>query len=130
MKVTIDKCERCGAIFEDEVKYNEHIETHKVLDIFEAAFPSVKNKGCRFANGEWNVPRDKSWYERFKKRLVEIVGDIGYEPFSYGWYRSLNDSNSPYDGLAYRFMCICPFCYREWGQPYYANHCNHKDKKE
>ena len=128
MKTTIDKCNQCGALFEDEAQYRKHIETHAILTVFEGAFPSVKDEGCKFANGGWTVQRSKDWLTRYKDRLVEVIGDIDYPPFSYGWFRCLDDGGSPFYGIACRTLNICPQCYREWGQPFFANNCLHQDK--
>lgn len=128
MKTTIDKCNKCGALFEDEAKYTEHVEMHAILMILEGAFPKVVDDHCAFANGGWTVQRDKDWLDRYIDRINIAVGDIGAPPQSYGWYRCLGDGGSMLYGPACRILNICPKCYREWGQAYYANNCNHKDK--
>ncbi|KKL27010.1 hypothetical protein LCGC14_2389490, partial [marine sediment metagenome] len=55
MKVTIDKCETCGALFEDEKKYMLHVEAHQIITTMKGAFPEVKDENCKFANGGWSV---------------------------------------------------------------------------
>ena len=128
MKATVDKCEQCGALFEDEKQFVEHCKTHQLLTMFEGAFPKVVDDECRFANGGWTVQRDKDWLDRYRDRIVEVVGDIGYPPESYGWFRCLDDGGNPFYALACRMLHVCRQCYREWGQPYHANKCNHADK--
>jgi len=128
MKTTIDKCEKCGVLFEDETKYTEHLEMHAIILIIEGAFPPVVDEHCDFANGGWTEQRSKDWLDRYKERIIEAVGDIGYPPFSYGWFRYLDDSGSMLYGPACRILNVCPKCYREWGQPYHVNHCNCQDK--
>ncbi len=64
----------------------------------------------------------------YRKDIVELIGDIGRMPFTYGWYRTLDDTGSLYYSLACRITNICPTCLREWGQAYYANNCDHHEK--
>lgn len=99
---------------------------------------------CRFANGEWCYQRSDVDYLRFVDALIKAVND--YEPWiaekyeEYGGLkrehigggyiigRFLDDGSSE----LYDYYClvsnICKVCYREWGQPYYANNCNHNAK--
>ena len=128
MKVTIEKCEQCGKLFEDSDKYNAHIKTHNLITVINGAFPKVKDKGCCFANGDWNVQRTEEWLHNYKQAIIEAVDIKDFPPFSYGWYRCLDDGGSMYYGPACRMMNVCPICFLEWGQPYYANNCNHVQK--
>ena len=128
MKVTIDKCETCGALFQDEEKYATHVNDHRLILIAEGAFPKVVDENCEFVNGGWNVQRTKEWLRRYKQRIAHIINIKDPSPYSYGWYRTLDDGGSMFYGLACRVMNICLKCFREWGQPYYANSCDCKDK--
>lgn len=130
MKVTIDKCEQCGATFEDEQKYQAHLQIHANLTLLEGAFPKVKDEGCRFANGGWSVQRSQEWLEQYKDRVESLVGKIQYEPWTYGWFRWLNDGDNPYYVAALRALQVCGTCYREWGQQYYTNHCDHSGQED
>ena len=130
MKQTVDKCEQCGALFEDPQRYSDHAETHKKLTVLEETFPKVPDDGCEFANGEWYVLRDADWLTRYKDAVVAMVGKTRYTPWSHGWFRLLDDGGSPYYGAACRALNVCETCYREWGQSYYANNCQHIDKRE
>jgi ribosome-binding protein aMBF1 (putative translation factor) len=130
MKTTIDKCENCGALFEDEQKYQKHIKKHNTIIAINGAFPPVKDKNCVFANGGWNVQRSEKWLTDYKQAIEEAVNNKDYPAFSYGWYRCLDDGGDMLYGIAGRVMNICRECYREWGQPYYAHHCNHQDKPQ
>lgn len=125
MKVTVNKCEQCGAVIEDDATYEKHVENHAKLTLLDGAFPPVQEEGSCFANGYWCVKRDADWLARYKDRVQEIVGDIGYPAWSYEWFRSLSDGASPFYGVACRAMNVCPKCFREWGQPWFANHCQH-----
>lgn len=103
-----------------------------------------KDEHCEFANGGWSRQRTKEEYERLQDALVEGVKK--YEPWINEHYAKHGGINREYMGVGYiigrflsdgrsdlyRFYCllpnICSKCYREWGQPYYANHCDHRDK--
>ena len=128
MRIQVDKCEQCGATFQDEVKYADHMKTHELLTMFDGAFPKVEDDSCRFVNGGWNVQRDQDWLERYTDRIVECIGDLGHKIKSYAWFRTLDDGGHVFYGRACRILNICPKCYREWGQQYYANNCNCIDK--
>jgi len=128
MKTTIDKCEQCGRLFEDEAKYEAHVQAHRNLLVLEGAFPKVKDEGCKFANGGWSVQRSQEWLYRYKAAILELVPACDYAPFTYGWWRTLDDGGSMYYGVALRIEQVCPKCFREWGQPFYAINCSHTDK--
>jgi len=125
--ITVNKCEKCEALFEDKEKYGIHIDRHAKEDAFNAKYPEVENEGCEFGNGKYSVQRTEEWFGLFIKDMLKEVesSDISYAPFSYGWFRSLQDGGHWQYSLAYRWQCICNICFKEWGQPYYANHCSH-----
>ena len=87
----------------------------------------------KFANGGYYIQRDSAWLRYFRKYVYTTVKNhnpgIDYTPETYGWYRCLDDSNSPYYNLALRLTYICPICYKEWGQMYFANNCKHEETK-
>jgi len=132
MKVAMNKCEMCGRLFDDDKKYEQHLEKHRAIEIINGMFPEVEDVNCEFANGGWNVQRNKSWLARYKRvvaGIIEEVGDADGIPFTYGWYRCLDDGGSMFYAAACRVMNICPDCFREWGQAFYANKCECVDKK-
>ena len=130
----MEKCEECGAVFENENKYQKHILTHGRMDDFTRKYPLVKDSGCDFANGGWTEQRSKKWFDSYLKDICKVIGPLKWDdkkpvqPMSYVWYRILDDGNSPYYGLACRLLQVCQKCWREHGQPYYANNCT-CDKK-
>jgi len=130
MEITVNKCEQCGALFESDSAYKKHIEKHNIITVINGAFPPVADKNCKFANGGWSMQRSKKWLADYKDRITEAVGIKDYPPFSYGWFRCLDDSGDMLYGVACRVLNICPKCYLEWGQPYYANNCDHQAKKK
>ena len=130
MKVTMNKC-KCGRFFEDDKEYKKHLEIHKAITIIDDSFPKVEDENCEFANGAWNVQRNESWLARYKRVIVgaiKTVGDADGNPFTYSWFRQLDDGGSMFYSYACRTLNICPKCLREWGQAYCANNCNCKDK--
>ncbi len=98
-----------------------------------------KDKHCKFANGGWCYQRTDVDVLRFTDALVTAIKD--YEPWIAEQYetngglqrkhvgtgyiigRYLSDGNSELYSQYCTLACICPKCYREWGQQYYATHC-------
>ena len=128
MKKTVNKCEFCNEMFEKNNYYNVHIKNHKILHALETIFPTEKDEHCNFANGGYSIQRSEKWLNQYKKVLKKIIKITKYKPFSYGWFRTLDDGDSMFYSAALRVTNICPKCYREYGQPYYAINCTHKDK--
>lgn len=83
----------------------------------EHKYPKV-----RLDNHEF-VQRDEQWYKEYKKDIEESVPDQGYPPWTYAWFRCLDDGKSKWYGPATRILSICSKCYKEWNQTYMANHC-------
>lgn len=130
-RVTVDKCDTCGRIFDDSAAYERHIKYHEARKALEAAFPPIPDDGCNFANGGWSVHRDAAWLKEYKTLVAGMVGkDASGVPFSYGWYRQLDDGGHGFYGAACREMNVCKVCLREWGQPFYANSCDHSGSKD
>lgn len=95
-------------------------------------YPPVKDEGCRFANGEYSIERSADFVGGFKLAVLEKIRGSRHPsdkyaskhpPFSYVWFRCLDDGDSPNYSLALRICNFCKKCHREWGQPYYANRC-------
>ncbi len=129
MEIKAYKCEYCGDVFESEIKYQEHIKQEQAIEEFEKKYPIVKAENkADFYNGKYSIQRSKSWYEEYKRDLLKIIPRIEYPPFSYAWYRYLDDGDSPFYQLACRALCICEVCYKEWGQQYYKENCLHGGK--
>ena len=100
-----------------------------------------KDKGSEFANGHWCYQRTDVEYLRLQDALIKAVKD--YEPYIAKHYEDEGGLQRKHLGSGYiigRFLCdndselygwygllsnICSRCFREWGQPYYANHCTH-----
>lgn len=129
MKTTVNKCEYCKAIIEDNKEYDLHIEHHRSILCLEGAFPRPEIKHGKF------IQRDKKWLNLYKEKIKEIVAyyhpnyEKEYGAFSYGWYRCLDDSGSMFYGYALRVQCVCPKCYKEYDQPHFANNCKCEGEK-
>ncbi len=98
-----------------------------------------KDEGCRFANGEWCYQRTNHKYLKFVDSLIKAIND--YEPWIAEQYKKHGGLKREHMGSGYmigRYLCdggselykqygtmsnICPKCFREWGQPYYAINC-------
>ena len=103
-----------------------------------------KWKTCEFENGGWCYQRSDIDYLCLVDSLIKAVND--YEPWIAKQYeehgglkreyigsgcmlgRYLGDGNSELYPWYILLSNICPKCFREWGQPYYAKNCNHTEK--
>ncbi len=100
-----------------------------------------KKDSCKFANGGWCVQRDKVFYHRLICTIIEAInlhepwiaeqyeqrGGTGLKPENamgctlLGRY--LSDGGSEIYSWFSLQARICPKCYREYGQAFYALHC-------
>lgn len=97
-----------------------------------------------FANGEFNVQRTKEYYLMFKRALGELMlkheeeitssENLGRHGGPESWLvpggivgRFLDDRDSLLKTWYYTWSNICPTCYREWGQRYFTDRCQHVD---
>jgi hypothetical protein len=103
-----------------------------------------KDDLCRFANGGWCYQRSEADYNRLVDALTKAI--IDYEPWIAEQYESEGGFNKSFIGPGWiigRYLCdskselynqycdmsnICPKCFRQWGQQYYANKCTCSDK--
>jgi hypothetical protein len=100
-----------------------------------------EDQTCEFANGEWCYQRTEGEYKMFQENLIKAINK--YEPWIAGQYEKHGGLKKEYvkgGTMIGRYLCdgnselykqygvlskICPVCFREWGQQYYANHCTH-----
>ncbi len=132
MEVTMQKCEICGFVTESLKEYKKHMKIHNLMDELDAQFPRVKDRDSRFVNGERSVQRDAMWLLAYKKAVenaVKKTGKIDSLPWSYGWFRTLDDEGNMLYGYALRVLNVCPICYTEWGQMYFRDQCKEKCEK-
>ena len=99
-----------------------------------------KDKNCCFANGGWWYQRTEAEYLMYIEALIKAIKE--YEPWIASQYESdgglqkghigsgyligryLNDNNSELYRQYNIMSDVCPKCFRQWGQPYHANHCD------
>ena len=132
MEIKVNKCDKCGVLFENEKEFNLHKAKERVLEEIGEKYPEVKDKTCDFANGHYWIQRDKTYYDGYKKLVIRKINEFNevnsdYPPMSYGWFRCLDDGGSMFYGVACRILEICEHCYKEWGQQYYSNKCCKKE---
>lgn len=108
-------------------------------------YDPVEDPHCDFANGNWCIQRTEEFYNRLLDALVEMVEK--YEPWTAKSFRESGNTLSRNVVKGYSFLGrylddgnsdlyhwwgiqgnICPVCFREYGQMYYASHCTHDDK--
>jgi len=144
---TVDRFidEISGKEFKTEAEAIESEKKHGGIEkLFDFWVKEPKEDGCRFANGGWCYQRTKEDFLEFQVTLVLAIKM--YEPWIAGQYkedgglrtvhigagyligRYLCDGNSP----IYSYYCtlsnICPKCFRQWGQQYYANNCTCREE--
>jgi hypothetical protein len=139
------KDEVSGKLF-DKIEDAEASEARstEIRDAFSFYDP-IEDVKCRFANGKWCVQRTEEFYNRLLDTLVEMVEK--YEPWTAKSFRESGNTLSRDVVKGYSFLGryldgghsdlyhwwgiqgnICPVCFREYGQMYYALHCTHDDK--
>lgn len=98
---------------------------------------------CNFANGEYCYQRTREQFEKLRDTLIDAInlyepwiakqyekhGGLKREHMGSGYLigRYLDDSGSELYRQYGVLSNICPKCYREWGQQYFANNCNHRE---
>jgi hypothetical protein len=118
---------------------------HKSKDIADAfSFYGQIGNGCDFMNGGWCIQRTEGFYDRMIDTLIDMIEK--HEPWiaehyvangtplsrvlvrGYSFVGRLVDDN---DSQLYKWWCVqsnmCPICFREYGQTYYALQCTHDD---
>lgn len=105
-----------------------------------AFWPDVpKDKHCKFSNGHYCYQRKEGDFLNYIDALIKAIKE--YEPYIASQYnegkgpmredmgagfmigRYLCDGQSELNAKYHVLSNICPKCFREWGQPYYATHC-------
>ena len=128
-----------GRIYDNE--YDAIKSELKSTDI-ENAFDFVQAIPCfnttDFVNGQFCIQHDATFYHRLLDTIISM--SLKYHPSlnsaqltreyikgqSY-LGRFLSESNSQISKWFDVQMSICPVCYREYGQLYYALNCEHND---
>jgi len=119
-------------------------EKQRKVNIDFSFYDEPNDDGCSFSNGNWCVKRNEKFHRKLVEKLIESIKKhesyiykdyqkpgrkINYESIKgYSFIgRWLDDCNSS----LYTWWSIqanfCLVCFREYGQQYYANHCQHDD---
>lgn len=122
---------------------NRHRDIKDMFKFWKDEHNSKKNNNCSFSNGEYWIEHDKEFYDKvidildkaIRKYHKELVKEYNEDKKNGSWdkkhirdgyvIRWMRDTDI---GL-YKYYCwvlnICPVCFKEWGQMFFANHCNH-----
>ena len=146
MVTTINKFkdEASGKLFDKEE--DACASEYKYIDIRHAFnfYDEVEDCTCSFSNGAYCVQRDEDVYNRLLDTLIKCIrqyhpalaanylkevgtferDDVKGHSFVGRW---LSDNSDPLYKWWYVQCNICPVCFREYGQPYYALNCKHDD---
>lgn len=133
-----------GAVFQDAERCHEYEQLlDRVAPIEKMLETTVDISSCAFANGSGFVQHDPETFEQAKRMLLEIALErfTKSETGPYEWIKTTMErkwsDNSVHPSWAARAIdevCQQPikrlysrlYCtdstYREWGQPYFADH--------
>ena len=125
MEIIAYRCDDCGFVIENPDNIQKHLDFHIIENGFKKQFPEPDDPGSKWANGEFSIQRDKAWLDSLKNKILDNY-KTSFSPWSYGFYRSLDDSGHWLYHWALRVYNTCPTCFREWGQYYYTIKCNHE----
>lgn len=134
-----------GQEFESEFSAIMSERVNKDIKDSFAFWTKNEDMSCGFSNGKYAVLWNKEVYDK----LINIFNSLlmSYEPNVYkeamgklentnelidSYYvnRVLDDTGSYLNGYLYRIKCVCPNCFREYGQLYYKLHCTCSDSIE
>jgi len=117
------KCDYCKAIFNTRVDCENHEEKHRAIQVLEGAFPDTRDN----LRNEVFIQRTSQWLEKYKDAVLEIINKYEsikkHAPWSYVWFRILDDGGNIFYKIAMRTLCICPKCFKEYNQPYFGINC-------
>ena len=134
-----------GKIFNNEYDAIEsELKSRDIKNTFESFYGTMYCNDTNFVNGGYCIQRNELFYIHLLKTIVSMVHR--HEPHIVEWYSNkealftiesvsgqtyvgmlLSDGDSQISKWYNVQMCICPVCYREYGQPYYALNCEHND---
>ena len=146
-KIEMYKDEVSGLVFSTKEQATDS-EKRKggILELFSFWNYHKDDGPCKFKNGGWCYQRTKEEYNKLIDTLIKAVKI--YEPWVYKQYKKSGGLQKKHLGSGYmigRYLDdghselykyygllsnICSVCFREWGQPYYANHCSHLAKSK
>ena len=128
-----------GKIFDNECDaIKSELKSVDIKTTFESFYDAPQFNGTEFVNGDFCIQRNKTFYNRLLDGILVMAHK--YHPSINSTHstrnhikgqtylgRVLSDSKCQLSTWNDIQMCICPVCYREYGQPYYAINCEHND---
>jgi hypothetical protein len=108
----------------DCLQYEKTID--RLTVIFNQLSPLPNDDDCRFSNGHGFIQHDRNVYNKVVSEFYSAaclfhtgLGKFAYN--SYGFWRTLDDTNSLFYRFGFRLLNIDETTMREYGQPYYKN---------
>ena len=118
----------------DKTEFDKESDCRK----YEKALEDIKNifaqlsprpSDMSFANGNGYIQHSKQAFKKAERAFYEAAckyhrGLDEYKMNSYAFWRSLDDNDSPFycNHSGGRLLCTSKKTWREYGQPYYAEH--------
>ena len=117
-----------GTVFSEKNECTKH--EHMIADINNLLLDlpkRPKDDSCKFANGHGYIQHEKKNFLDFEKKFYKMACEYHkelnkYPMNSYGFWRFLDDTGSPFYRAGQRILCTNKNTYREYGQPFFAGH--------
>ena len=123
-----------GREFYEESKCRDYENLISEVEQIMSAFPPLpQNDGCKFVNGGGYIQHSRGTFERAKSELLAVASRY----CSHHWLDNTKEDPTvhlsyaarligetelrPLENAWNRLMCVDKL-YREWGQPYFAEH--------
>lgn len=128
IKRELYECSLCKVMYQTPKEVSDCLINCRRIESFKLKYPEPFDPHCEFANGHGWILRGKDWLDSYQQDFVHLMrqNHPKISPHDAMLGRLLDDSKFKEYGLWSRIRSICPKCYREWGQPYYALHCTCK----
>lgn len=122
MLTEVYKCEWCGKYFEQESQYNKHTLRHENIDLLNEKYPPCEvlfndnpDVMYDFVHGIYSIQWTEQKVHEYMSDLNSILGD---------------EDSALFDKARLRVNNICPVCYREYSNPYWAERCCEQKEQE
>ena len=141
-KIVEYRCEIDGRIFKTEEEAITHEEMMKDIKNTFSFYKEDNDDGCRFSNGRYAIQRDEETYNKLLDSIIAMINKYEKWVLKYCYEDGITLQREHIKGYSYlgRFLDdghsplyywwgiqanICPVCFREYGQIYYASNCTH-----
>ncbi|MGI9569273.1 MAG: hypothetical protein ACR2PH_05940 [Desulfobulbia bacterium] len=114
-----------GKEFNDEETCEKYEAVLITLDAIFNELPAIPSDRISFANGSGFIQHDKDTFDSVVRRFTSAAYryhkglEARYVYNTYGFWRTLEDTNSPFYSFGQRLLNTDEDTYREYGQPYY-----------